>query len=58
MNPIKCADPDCDQTYVPHYWGKVKAAGWFFPRDGAATCPKHNPPWVTGWRAAKKARKR
>lgn len=51
---VKCADEECTRTYAAHRWGKIKAGsdGWFFPKEGAATCPEHNPPWVAEWREA------
>lgn len=49
---MKCEE--CDATIKDNKWAKIKAEGWFFSReDNKAYCPKHNPPWVAGWRARK-----
>lgn len=50
---VVCAERGCAASVPDHYWGLVKAEGWFFQRDGSAWCPQHIPPWVAGWRARK-----
>lgn len=53
-----CAEPECPEKVKDHYWGHVKAEGWFFSMEtGDAFCPAHNPPWVAEWRERKKAKK-
>lgn len=52
-----CSIDDCPERVADHYWGHVKAEGWFFSKDGAAYCPQHVPEWVAGWRE-RKQRKR
>jgi hypothetical protein len=50
-----CCIGDCDASVKAHYWGMVKAEGWYFNRQsGLAYCPKHAPDWVEAWRAKKK----
>lgn len=51
VGTVKCEN--CDDNVPNHYWGKVKADGWFFQRDGRAYCPKHVPEWVANWRKEK-----
>ena len=48
---VSCSQADCDATVKNHRWGKIKAEGWFFQRDGQAWCPTHVPEWVAEWRA-------
>jgi hypothetical protein len=48
---VHCSADGCDATVPDHYWGKVKAAGWFFQRNGDAWCPEHVPEWVAEWRS-------
>ena len=55
--PKLCAEGGCEASYVPHYWGTVKAEGWFHQRDGKSYCPAHHPEWVAEWRAWKKRKK-
>lgn len=52
---IHCDEPDCLKTVKNHQWGKTKAEGWFFTRDGKlAYCPEHEPVFVKDWRAKKR----
>jgi len=55
MTEVTCSVPDCPASFVPHYWGKIRAdkAGWFLQKDGTSYCPDHVPGWVAGWRAKK-----
>ena len=50
---ICCLADGCPNTIKNHAWGKIKAEGWFFSRDGSAYCPEHVPEWVDAWRASK-----
>jgi hypothetical protein len=45
----------CDRTVANHRWGKIKATGWFFAKDGTAYCPEHVPEWVQKWRETRAA---
>ena len=56
-NQVHCHHPGCTAAHANHYWGSVKAAGWFHGRDGTAWCPEHLPAWVGPWRQ-RQARKR
>lgn len=47
---MECSDPGCDAKVKSHAWGRIKAEGWFFQKDGAAYCPLHVPSWVEAWR--------
>lgn len=40
----------CDTQIPNHRWGKIKAEGWLFRKDGTAWCPDHLPEWVVEWR--------
>lgn len=52
MDDKYCNDPDCEESFKPHYWGALRAhsQGWMIQKDGTAWCPKHLPYWVHGWR--------
>lgn len=50
---LRCSIEGCPASVADHYWGKVKAIGWFFMRDGTAYCPEHLPEWLAEWRAGK-----
>lgn len=44
----------CDNMVRDHYWGRVKATGWFFSRDDKiAFCPEHVPEHIYVWRKLK-----
>lgn len=45
-----CDHPGCEVKIKNHYWGRVKAEGWFFQKTGEGFCPEHVPPWVLDWR--------
>lgn len=47
---IFCLSDGCKNKIKNHRWGKTKAEGWFFSKDGSAYCPDHNPEWVVAWR--------
>jgi hypothetical protein len=52
---ILCDGDDCDAKVKNHRWGKTKAEGWFFSRDGKiAYCPEHEPAFLDDWRQRKK----
>ena len=48
-----CEEEGCEAKIKNHSWGKIKAAGWFFLKDGQSWCPEHIPPWVGKWRKSK-----
>jgi hypothetical protein len=54
---ITCVEPDCGATVPDHYWGKVRAEGWLFLKDGRAYCPAHLPDWINPWRRRNETRK-
>ena len=45
-----CSAVGCAKSIKDHYWGHVKAEGWFFSKAGEAYCPEHLPEWVPAWR--------
>lgn len=47
---IYCDYPECEEAIKNHRWGKTKATGWFFQKNGKSYCPKHVPAWVKKWR--------
>jgi hypothetical protein len=51
-DPLYCREPDCEERTKTDNWAKRRAAtlGWFFSREGWATCPKHKPDWLDSWR--------
>lgn len=49
----RCTAPSCTASIANHAWGHIKAAGWFFQKDGQQFCPDHVPDWVESWRASK-----
>jgi hypothetical protein len=49
-----CTHPGCPAKIADHRWGRTKANGWFFSKDGEAWCPDHVPRWVATWRAKEK----
>lgn len=51
---IFCSIEGCDHSIKNHAWGKIKAEGWFFLRNGTAFCPDHIPDWVAGWRESRR----
>jgi hypothetical protein len=53
---VKCKDKECDQKIKDHMWGRIKATGWFFQKDGSAYCPDHIPEWVPAWREQRDSR--
>lgn len=57
VEPKKCATPSCENMFRPHYWGTVKARGWFHQKNGNSYCPTHKPTWVDEWRARKAEKK-
>lgn len=54
LGVVRCSVPDCKETLPNHAWGKIKADGWFFQKDGTNYCPNHIPNWVRAWRKRKK----
>jgi hypothetical protein len=48
---IHCSHTGCTNTVQNSQWGKTKADGWFFGKNGQAFCHEHIPGWVTDWRA-------
>lgn len=41
----------CEEKISNDRWGKTKAVGWYFSRDGKTVlCPKHIPEWYNAWR--------
>ena len=57
VSSTKCAESDCTASVKNHYWGHVKADGWFFSKEGPAWCPEHLPDWVPAWRERQKAKR-
>jgi len=47
---VRCDHPGCEAKIKNHAWGKIRAEGWFFQRNGKAYCPDHLPEWVDKWR--------
>lgn len=54
-DPIRCQGEDCDATVSSHKWGKIKAADWYFTKDGKGYCPLHLPAWLVERRGRKGA---
>lgn len=50
----ECDEKGCTKTVKNHAWGRIKADGWFFTREGGVWCPDHRPEWYAAWRRGKK----
>lgn len=50
---VICDERGCNEQIKNHHWGKIKAEGWLFSKDGKAFCPKHLPDWLIEWREKK-----
>lgn len=50
---ISCSDRSCEATIKNHRWGKIKADGWLFLKNGEAFCPLHIPSWYKQWKGTK-----
>lgn len=54
FDDFKC--DKCEARIKNHYWGKVKAEGWFFSRDNKVIrCPEHVPSWYHKWTSRRKS---
>lgn len=54
-NLIKCDHPaGCDTSIKNHSWGKIKAGGWLFRKNGTHFCSEHKPEWYDQWKKRKK----
>jgi hypothetical protein len=51
---IFCDEPNCSEKIKNHKWGKTKAEGWFFQKNGQSWCPYHIPIWHKSWGKRKK----
>lgn len=46
---VECNVFLCPERVKNHKWGRIKAQGWLFTKDGRHFCPRHLPAWYTKW---------
>lgn len=49
-----CDTEDCEEKIKNHAWGRIKAKGWFFSKEGEVRCPTHVPEWYEKWRKVRR----